>query len=407
MEQLLEKYANLAVKIGANIQEGQKLLVRATIETAPFVRKIIKKAYEAGAADVHVLWSDEESSRIRYELAPDAAFEEFPEYMVKAHDVAVEENWALLSVVAMDPDLLKGIPAERIASANKAAAMAMENFRVALMSDKVSWSIVAVPSAAWSAKVFPDLPADKQQEALWEAIFKATRADLEDPVAEWEKHIATLNEKGEFLNSKKFKSLHFKAPGTDLTIDLPPKHLWVSAGSFNEKGDRFVANIPTEEVFTMPAKEGVNGTVASTKPLSYGGNLIDNFSLTFEKGRIVDFSAEQGYETLKHLIETDEGSHYLGEVALVAHNSPISNSNLVFYNTLFDENASVHLAIGSAYAFNLDGGKTMTKEELLENGANQSLTHVDFMVGSGELDIDGITEDGTIIPIFKKGDWEL
>lgn len=407
MEQLLEKYASLAVEIGVNIQKGQNLLVRATLETAPFVRKIVKKAYEAGAHDVIVLWSDEATSRIRYELAPEAAFEDFPEYLVKAHDVAAENNWALLSVVAMDPDLLKGIPSERIAAANKAAGMAMENFRQKLMADKVSWSIVAVPSAAWAAKVFPGVEAEKQQEALWEAIFKATRADLDDPVAAWEEHIATLNEKGEFLNSKNFKALHFKAPGTDLKLDLIPGHLWVSAGSDNEKGDRFVANIPTEEVFTMPAKEGANGVVSSTKPLSYGGNLINNFSLTFEKGRIVDFSAEEGYETLKHLIETDEGSHYLGEVALVAHNSPISNTGILFYNTLFDENASVHLAIGSAYAFNLKGGKTMTKEELEAAGANQSLTHVDFMIGSENMDIDGIMADGTVIPIFRQGDWQL
>jgi len=407
MEQLLEKYANLAVKIGVNIQEGQKLLVRATLETAPFVRKIVKKAYEAGAGDVLVLWSDEETSRIRYEMAPDEAFNHYPEYLVKAHDVAVEQNYALLSVVAMDPDLLKGIPAERIANANRAGGMAMESFRRNLMADKVSWSIVAVPSAAWSAKVFPDVPTEKQQEALWDAIFKATRVDLEDPVAAWEAHIETLAAKGEFLNSKKFKTLHFKAPGTDLTIDLPEKHLWVAAGSVNAEGARFVANIPTEEVFTLPKKDGVNGVVSSTKPLSHGGNLIDNFSLTFENGRIVDFAAEQGYETLKHLIETDEGSHYLGEVALVAHNSPISNTNILFYNTLFDENASVHLAIGSAYAFNLDGGKTMTPEELEAHGANQSLTHNDFMIGSAEMDIDGITEDGSIIPIFRKGDWQL
>jgi len=356
---------------------------------------------------VVVLWSDEETSRIRYELAPDAAFEKFPEYLVKAHDVAVDENWALLSVVAMDPDLLKGIPAERIAAANKASGMAMEYFRKALMSDQVSWSIVAVPSAAWSAKVFPDVPTEKQQEALWDAIFKATRADLEDPIAAWEEHIAILNEKGDFLNEKKFQYLHLTGPGTDLKIELPERHLWVSAGSHNAKGDRFVANLPTEEVFTLPKKDGVNGVVASTKPLSYGGNLIEDFSLTFENGRIVDFTAKEGYETLKHLIETDEGSHYRSELSLVAPTSPISNTNILFYITLFDENASVHLAIGSAYAFNLDGGKTMTPEELLENGANQSLTHVDFMVGSGELDIDGITKDGNIIPIFRKGDWVL
>ncbi len=407
MEHLLEKYAELTVKIGMNVQEGQKVLVRSPLSAAPFTRKVVKKAYEVGAKDVTVLWADDETTRIRYDLAPDEAFKEFPAYYVKAHEDAVEENHALLSIVSENPDLLKGIPAERIATATKAAGTAMDNFRQAIQSDKISWSIVAVPSEAWAQKVFPDLPAEEGIDALWNAIFKATRIDLEDPIGAWEGHINTLSEKGDFLNEKKFKALHFQAPGTDLTIELPEKHLWCAAGSINAQGKSFVANIPTEEVFTMPLKEGVNGTVSSTKPLSYGGNVIDNFSITFEKGRIVDYKAETGYETLKHLVETDEGSHYLGEVALVPHSSPISMSNLTFFNTLFDENASVHLAIGSAYAFNLDGGKTMSKEELAENGANQSITHVDFMVGSAEMNIDAIDEDGSETPIFRKGEWVL
>lgn len=407
MEQLLEKYAELTIKIGLNIQEGQKLLVRSPISSAPFTRKVVKKAYEAGAKDVVVLWNDDDVTRIRYDLAPEESFQEFPAYYVKAHENAVEENWALLSVIAANPDLLKGVPAERIATANKAMGQAMDTFRRAIQSDKISWSIVAIPSEAWAEKVFPGLSEEEGVEALWNAIFKATRIDMENPIAAWEGHIATLSEKADFLNEKKFKTLHFQAPGTDLTIELPEKHLWCAAGSVNEKGASFVANIPTEEVFTLPAKEGVNGTVSSTKPLSYGGNLIENFSITFEKGRIVDYKAEAGYETLKHLIETDEGSHYLGEVALVPHSSPISASNLTFFNTLFDENASVHLAIGSAYAFNLDGGKTMSKEELAKNGANESITHVDFMVGSGEMNIDAIAEDGSKTPIFRNGEWAL
>lgn len=407
MQQLLEKYAALAVKIGMNVQKGQKVLVRASLETAEFVREIVKKAYEAGAKDVVVYWTDDATTRIRYEMAPDEAFLEASDFYVKMHMDAVEENWALLSVVAANPDLLKGIPAERVATANKVMSTAMDGFRAAIQSDRISWSIVAVPSKAWSAKVFPELPEEEQMDALWKAIFKATRVDLKDPVSAWEKHIAILEEKSAYLNEKSFHALHFQAPGTDLTVELPEGHLWCAAGSINAKGDRFVANMPTEEVFTMPARNGVNGVVSSTKPLSYAGNLIDNFSLTFENGRIVDYSAEEGYDTLKHLIETDEGSHYLGEVALVAHNSPISNSNLTFFNTLFDENASVHLAIGSAYAFNMEGGKTMTKEELAAKGANQSLTHVDFMIGSGEMDISAIDKNGKETPIFRSGDWAI
>jgi aminopeptidase len=253
--------------------------------------------------------------------------------------------------------------------------------------------------------VFPDVPEEEQVAKLWDAIFQATRANLENPVQAWNEHNSNLHTKVDYLNDKHYKALYYKGPGTDLTIELPEKHLWVGAGSINEKNVPFMANIPTEEVFTMPLKTGVNGYVASKKPLAYAGNVIDNFTLTFENGRIVGFKAEVGEETLKHLIETDEGSHFLGEVALVPYDSPISNTNILFYNTLFDENASCHLAIGNAYAFNLDGGKTMSKEEFAENGANSSITHVDFMIGSAELDIDGITADGTHEPIFRKGNW--
>ena len=408
MEQLLDKYATLAVNIGVNIQKGQTLLIRSAISSAPFTRLVVKKAYEAGAKDVNILWSDDEITCLRFDLAPDDAFKEFPEYLVKAHEDAVEKNNALLSIVSDDPDLLKEIPAERIAMASKTAGVAMNDFRRAIQADKVSWSIVAVPSVAWAAKVFPDLKtADAQVEALWNAIFFATRLDLEDPVAAWKNHIKSLTEKADFLNEKRYHALHFNAPGTDLTIELPEKHLWCAADSVNKSGTTFLANLPTEEVFTLPKKMGVNGTVTSKKPLSYGGNLIDNFSLTFKDGRIVNFSAETGYETLKTIIETDEGSKYLGEVALVSHSSPISTSNLTFYNTLFDENASVHLAIGSAYAFNITGGKEMSTEQLKAEGANDSITHVDFMIGCDQMNIDAIATDATSTPIFRNGEWVI
>jgi len=408
MEQLLEKYAALAVNIGVNIQKGQTLLIRSSISSAAFVRLVVKKAYETGAKDVNILWADDAVARIRYELAPDETFEEFPEFYVKAHDDAVEKNYAILSVVSVDPDLLSGIPTERIAMANKTAGMAMDGFRQALQADKISWSIVAVPSDAWAAKVFPDLASTNEQvEALWQAIFSATRANLDDPVAAWKAHIANLVQKADFLNNHKFHAIHLQATGTDLTIELPKKHIWCAAESINAAGATFTANIPTEEVFTMPLKTGVNGVVTSTKPLSYGGNLIENFSFTFKDGAIIDFSAEKGYDTLKTLIDTDEGSKYLGELALVPHSSPISTSNITFYNTLFDENASIHLAIGSAYAFNLIGGKEMTREELMSEGANQSITHVDFMIGCSDMNIDAIATDGSKTAIFRDGEWVI
>lgn len=401
----LEKYAELAVKVGVNVQKGQTLVINTTLDSAELVRTIVKKAYEAGAHNVVVNWSDDAVTRTKYDLAPDESFSEYPEWRAKEVEDLAEKGAAFMSIVSASPDLLKGVKSERIASFQKAAGQALAKYRKFIQSDKVSWTVIAAPSQAWANMVFPEAPEESRVEMLWNAIFKATRADLDNPVEAWKKHDETLHEKVDYLNSKRYQKLHYKAPGTDLTIELPKGHLWVGAGSVNEQGHEFMANMPTEEVFTVPNKTGVNGTVSSTKPLSYGGNIIDNFSLTFENGRIVDVKAEEGEEILKQLVETDEGSHYLGEVALVPFNSPISQSNLLFYNTLFDENASNHLAIGSAYAFCIEGGKKMSSEELGENGLNESLTHVDFMIGSAEMDIDGITEDGSAEPVFRKGDW--
>ncbi|MDF1509621.1 aminopeptidase [Robertmurraya sp. DFI.2.37] len=401
----LEKYAELAVKVGVNIQKGQTLVINTALDSAEFVRLVVKKAYEAGAYNTIVNWSDDIVSRTKYDLAPDEAFQEYPEFRAKEMIDLAENGAAFMSIVSSSPDLLKGVHPERIANFQKAAGKALSTYRKYIQSDKVSWTVIAAPSQKWAEKVFPNEEPEVSMQKLWNAIFKATRVDLDNPVEAWKKHDQTLHEKVNYLNAKRYKMLHYKAPGTDLTIELPEKHLWVGAGSVNEKGYEFMANMPTEEVFTVPHKTGVNGTVASTKPLSYGGNLIDNFSVTFENGRIVAVKAEEGEEILKRLVDTDEGSHYLGEVALVPHNSPISQSNILFYNTLFDENASNHLAIGSAYAFCIEGGKKMSSEELAENGLNESITHVDFMIGSAEMDIDGINADGSREPVFRKGDW--
>ncbi|MFB5281188.1 aminopeptidase [Peribacillus sp. Hz7] len=401
----LEKYAELAVKVGVNIQQGQTLVVNTTLEGAELVRLIVKKAYEAGAYNVIVNWNDDIVNRTKYELAPDEVFHEYPEWRAKETIELAEKGAAFLSVISSSPDLLKGVDPKRIANFQKASGTALKPWRQAMQSDKVSWSIVAVPSEAWANKVFPEEPAENRVHKLWEAIFKAVRVDTENPVEAWKTHDDTLHEKVDYLNDKHYTKLHYTAPGTDLTIELPEKHLWCGAGSINQHGHHFMANMPTEEVFTVPLKTGVNGTVRSTKPLSYGGNIINNFSVTFKDGRIIEVQAEEGEEILKQLVETDEGSHYLGEVALVPFNSPISQSNVLFFNTLFDENASNHLAIGSAYAFCLEGGKDMTPEQLAEHGLNESLTHVDFMIGSDKMNIDGILADGTAEPVFRNGDW--
>ncbi|WP_243299223.1 aminopeptidase [Bacillus litorisediminis] len=402
-QQQLEKYAELAVKVGVNVQKGQTLVVTATFDAVEFVREVAKKAYEAGAKHVMVDWSDDELTRIKYQMAPDEAFTEYPIWRAKEREELAENGAAFMAIVSSSPDLLKGVDSERIANFQKAAGQALRKYRQYTQSDKVAWTVIAVPSKAWADKVFPN--DSNSVEKLWDAIFKAVRVDQEDPVAAWKKHDETLHEKVEHLNRKRFKKLHYKAKGTDLVIELHDKHQWVGAGSEDPNGVSFMANMPTEEVFTVPLRDGVNGTVSSTKPLSYGGNLIDNFTLTFENGRIVDVKAEQGEAILKKLVETDEGSHYLGEVALVPHNSPISQSGLLFYNTLFDENASNHLAIGNGYAFCVEGGKKMSEEELEKHGVNSSMTHVDFMIGSADMDIDGIKEDGSVEPIFRNGNW--
>lgn len=405
-EQSLDKYAALAVEVGVNIQAGQTLVVSAPIVAADYVRKVVARAYEIGARYVHVDWNDDQITRTRYEMAPEASFSEFPiPWKAKGWEDMAAGNAAFLSIIASNPDLLNGIEPNRIKQANIAQSNAMQPFRSYVMSDKISWSIVAVPSQAWADKVFPSLPQEKRIDALWEAIFKATRIDQEDPVQAWRTHTDVLDSKADVLNQKKYKALHYTAPGTDLTIELPEKHIWVSAGSHNEHDVLFIANMPTEEVFTAPLKSGVNGTVRSTKPLSYAGNLIENIELTFQDGKIIKFSADKGLDTLKNLIETDEGSQFLGEVALVPHRSPISDTELIFFNTLFDENASNHLAIGKAYAFCLEGGKKMDKEEQIKHGLNDSLTHVDFMIGSADMDIDGIGADGSRVPIFREGNW--
>jgi len=401
----LENYASLVVEVGVNIQQGQNLFIAASIDSVQLVRLITKKAYIAGAKQVFVDFTDDEITRLRYELAPEDSFDFFPSWKAQEKELLAEGGAAFVSVVSQSPDLLKGMDSSKISAFQKAAGQALSKYRQYVQSDKISWSVIASPSADWAKKVFPELPEEEQVPALWEAIFQAVRADVTNPTEAWIEHDNLLHTKVDYLNEKNYNKLHYTAPGTDLTLELPKGHLWCGAGSTNEKGFAFMANMPTEEVFSVPLKTGVNGYVASTKPLSYGGNIIDNFTITFENGRIVKVEAEQGQEVLENLIATDEGSHYLGEVALVPHDSPISNSNLLFYNTLFDENASNHLAIGSAYAFCIEGGKKMSREELAENGLNESITHVDFMIGSDKMDIDGIKEDGTSEPIFRNGNW--
>lgn len=405
LDKNLEKYADLLVKIGVNIQPGQVLLIESPLEVAPLTRFIVKKAYEAGAKYVQVNWDDEAVTRTRFEYAPDESFGFYPEWTARMMEQLAEGGGALLNIKVPNPDLYQGIDSHKVSTATKAASVARQTFQGYVRNKKFSWCLVKAPTKAWASKVFADLPEDEQVAAMWETLFKINRVDQEDPVAAWREHIEKLKSMRERLNNKKYKRLHYKAPGTDLSVELPEGHLWFGGESLNDQGVAFVANMPTEEVYTLPKRDGVNGTVSSTKPLNLNGRLVDRFSFRFENGKVVDYSAEVGLEYLKDLLETDEGARHLGEVALVPFDSPISNLNRIFYNTGVDENASCHFAVGSAYPFTLENGTKMSKEELLQRGANVSLTHVDFMIGSAELEIDGELADGTMEPVFRKGNW--
>ena len=404
-ERNLNEYAKLAVEVGVNIQPGQTLLVRSPIECATFVRKVVEHAYKLGAKNVHIDWSDEECTLIKYLNAPEETFNEFPKWTSDQYVDIAKEGGAFLTIHAQNPDLLKNVDPQRVANYQKASATALKEWRSYTLSDKCKWSIVSIPTESWATKVFPDVSSEEAVSKLWDAIFKCTRVDTENPVEAWKKHNADLKLRMDFLNDKNFKTLKNKSSKTDLTMELPEGHIWLSGASKDPNGVDFNANMPTEEVFSMPHKFKVNGVVHSTKPLVYGGNVIDNFSLTFKDGKIVDYTAEKGKETLGKLIDTDEGSHYLGEVALVPFKSPISDTNIVFFNTLFDENASCHFAIGSAYKTCIKDGDKIKDEDLDKYGVNYSLTHVDFMIGSNDMNILGITYDGDEVQIFKDGNW--
>ncbi|KUO52746.1 MAG: peptidase M29 [Desulfitibacter sp. BRH_c19] len=407
-KRLLEKYAQLVVKTGVNIQKGQTLVISSPIECAPFTRMMAEIAYREGAREVVVSWEDELLSKIKYLHAPEIVFEEFPAWKKEFYLSYVRQGAAYINILATDPELMKDVNPERIAKAQRTAGAAIKEYRERRMANKNTWCVVSIPTKAWARKVFPDYKENEAIEKLWETIFKTVRVDTEDPITAWNEHKSHLKKSLDFLNTNIFKYLHYKnSLGTDLRVELPERHLWIGGSEYTPEGIEFIANMPTEEVFTLPKKTGVNGTVVSSIPLNYNGNLIEGFSLTFKNGKIVDFNAKKGQEVLKKLIETDEGSCYLGEVALVPYDSPISNTKILFYNTLFDENASCHLAIGKAYPVCIQNGENMSKEELTKLGVNDSIVHEDFMIGTEDLEILGTTVDGKEISIFKNGNFAL
>ena len=405
-ERFLDNYASLIVGAGVNIGEGQLLVITSPIECSDFARRIAKKAYECGARDVVMNWRDELFSKIRYQGAPEEVFGEFPAWQKEYYKFYTDQGAAFISIAANDPELLKDVDPKRIAMVQKTNSIALAEHRDKLMSNENAWCVVSVPTVAWAKKVFPEYSEEQAVDALWGAILNSVRANEADPMDAWDAHKRALRERMAFLNKYNFRRLRYQnSLGTDLVVGLPDGHQWLGGAEKTKMGVEFIANIPTEEVFTLPHKDEVDGIVYSSKPLNYQGILIDRFSLTFKEGKVIACSAAVGQAVLENLIATDEGAARLGEVALVPFDSPISNSNILFYNTLFDENASCHLAFGKAYSVCFKGGEEMDKDALEKAGVNDSLVHVDFMIGTHDLTIDGQTADGEWIPVFRNGNF--
>jgi aminopeptidase len=407
----LEKYAELIVKVGLNLRPGQRLLIGnpstrgAQLHTAPLVRQIAAAAYKSGASYVDVLWGDETMFRDRFLYAPRDSFTEYSTWQANAYEDFSRKGDAILTLRSNNPDLLSDQDPELIGVAQKVHLQQMHSLSQAISLNSMNWCVVAAPSPAWAVKIFPNLTSDKAQDKLWQAIFEITRVDQPDPIAAWKEHISNLLTRSRYLQAKQYSALHYRAPGTDLTVGLPKGHRWISARMTAGNGVDFTANLPTEEVFSLPHREQIDGSVRASLPLPYSGAMIEDFSLTFEKGRVVNISARKGEEVLRKLIETDEGSASLGEVALVSNSSPIARRGHLFYDPLIDENASCHLALGRAYRFTLSDGEGLSDEEFQARGGNLSLAHVDFMIGSGEMDIDGIQADGSTEAIMRQGEW--
>ena len=411
-DRTLQIYADLTVRIGLNLQRDQRLLIigplangGVALEAAPLVRHIAAAAYAAGARLVEPIWGDEALQAARFLHAPRDSFSEFSAWLPKALFEHVEGGHAVLSIYANDPDQLKREPPELVSAVQQATARSVRPFREQISRNQTNWAVVAAAASAWAARVFPDVEPSQQVSHLWEAIGRLCRLDRPDPLAAWEAHLKDLAARTDLLNQKQYAALRYAGPGTDLTIGLPPEHVWVGGRSTSASGIRFAPNLPTEEVFTMPHKDRVDGIVRSSKPLSYGGTLIEGFSVRFAEGRVVDVHAESGEGVLRSLIDTDPGAARLGEMALVPHSSPVAQTGLLFYNTLFDENAASHVALGAAYKFTLRGGEAMSDEAFELAGGNRSATHVDFMIGSGELDVTGVLPDGTTEPVMRRGEW--
>ncbi|MFZ0662062.1 MAG: aminopeptidase [Acidobacteriaceae bacterium] len=404
-EQKLDRLAEVAIHVGLGLKRGQEMVMTATLDTLPLVHRITEQAYRAGATLVTTLLTDEESTLLRYQYGENESFDHAAAWLYDGMAAAYRSGAARLAVAGGNPGLLSHEDPEKVGRANRAVSKAYRPALELITRHDINWTIVAAATPAWAATVFPDLPADKALAHLWDAIFAASRCDVADPVAAWKQHDANLHRRADLLNEKRYAALHFHAPGTDLRVGLADDHLWLGGGISAGNGQYCIPNMPTEEVFTTPHKDGTEGHVTSTKPLSYQGTMVEGIRVRFEGGRVVEAKASKGEEVLNRMIGTDEGARKLGEVALVPHSSPIASSGLLFNNTLFDENAASHIALGQAYSSCLKGGEKLSPEQLAKLGANDSLIHVDWMIGSGQMNVDGITADGEIEPLMRQGEW--
>ncbi|MCC6144743.1 MAG: aminopeptidase [Candidatus Hydrogenedentes bacterium] len=413
-EEILQRYADAAVTGALNLQKGQRLMIigprtsgGVPHDSAVLVRALARSAYRHGAALVEVLWGDEDLQLIRFNEAPADSFGNFSAWQCHALADHVDGGGAILSVAAGNPDLLAGLPSERVSAFQKAASTALQPVSERIGRNKTNWLVVSGAAPAWAARVFPNEAPAAQVEKLWDAIFAMCRLEGPNAGGGWHAHMGSLLGRMNFLNERRYSALKYKGPGTDLTIGLPEGHVWASGPSTSATGIRFSPNMPTEEVFTMPHCRRVEGVVQSSKPLSYGGVMIDDFTVRFSEGRVVEVKAAQGEEALRNMVASDDGAARLGEVALVPHSSPIAQSGILFYNTLFDENAASHVALGSAYRFTVKGGEAMTDEQFAAAGGNKSIIHVDFMIGSDKLDIDGVLPNGATEPLMRAGEWAI
>ena len=404
-EQKLDLLAEVAVRIGLGLKEGQELLMTASLDAVPLARRITEQAYRAGASLVTTLYSDDEATLMRYHYAPDAAFDKAAAWLYDGMGAAFRSGAARLAIAGGNPALLSNEDPDKVGRANRAVSAAYRPALELITRHDINWTIVSSATPAWAAQLFPDDTPDAAMEKLWEAIFQTTRINVEDPVSEWKRHDAGLQKRAAYLNEKRYSALKYRGPGTDFTLGMADDHVWMGGGTTAGNGIYCIPNMPTEEVFSMPHKDRADGTVTATKPLSHQGTMIEGIRVRFEKGRIVEAHASRGEEVLRKLIDTDDGARRLGEVALVPHSSPIASSGMVFLNTLFDENAASHIALGQSYSSTTHDGDKLSKEELAAKGANESLIHVDWMIGSGKLDIDGVTATGALEPLMRSGEW--